>query len=242
MDTSDSDHSSDCQIEQFNDKSRCVICLDWDDTTFPTTYLMSNIEFIINDSTNKIEQFQIKSNAKEVIKNLEKAGVAILELLNKLFLYFEPSNIKLITNSANGWVLQSLSIAATVCKIYNKIKNILIKNQTEVMYARNYSPGNLNAIYWKTKCFDLVLSQFNLHSCKPLNIITIGDQWSDHNSIEQSWRFCMYKENIFHHKIKFMEAPNCKYLSMELIYIKNIIESYILCNLNNDDIMLEFEN
>eukprot|EP01084_Bolivina_argentea_P251802 422470_1 len=233
---------SDCQIGQF-ERNNCVICLDWDDTTFPTTYLLSNMAYTTNDRMDKIETFQIKPDKKkELIQNLETVGGAILKLLNKLFCHFKPSNIKLITNSANGWVLQSLSIAATVCKIYNKIKNILIKNQTEVMYARNYSPGNLNAIYWKTKCFDLVLSQFNLHSCKPLNIITIGDQWSDHNSIEQSWRFCMYKENIFHHKIKFMEAPNCKYLSMELIYIKNIIESYILCNLNNDDIMLEFEN
>eukprot|EP00483_Globobulimina_turgida_P005411 UN05421 len=127
---------------------------------FPSSYLLENIDCNIDTNSGKIKTFQVEKNKKkEFVSNLQNVGHSVLQLLNKLFFHFKSSQIKIVTNSANGWVFDALSIAATFCKTYNKIKALLIHNKIEIMYARKYE---LKQCFWKITCFNLILSQFNL--------------------------------------------------------------------------------
>eukprot|EP00483_Globobulimina_turgida_P006059 UN06069 len=238
MTTSNKSSPDPCQMKQSDDLKQYIILLDWDDTMFPSSYLLENIDFCMDTNSGKIKAFHVaKNKEEEFVSNLQNVGHSALQLLNKLLFHFESSQIKIVTNSANGWVFDALSIAATFCSTYNKIKHLLINNKIEIMYARKY---DLQQCFWKIKCFNLLLSQFNLEERSNI-IISIGDQWADHTSLRQCLLFCTFKKNIFHHQIKFLEAPDCSYLCIELKYINDIIESYFLCNPNNDDITLEFD-
>eukprot|EP01084_Bolivina_argentea_P140599 247128_1 len=226
------------QTKQIDAKQH-IILLDFDDTIFPSSYVIENMYCELDNNSGKIKTYYVQDNIrKEFISNLQNVSNYTLELLNKLFTHVKSTQIKIVTNSAKGWVFEALSIASTFCKTYKKIKDLLIDNKIEIMYARDYN--NVKQFYWKTKCFDLILSQFNLNK-KHNIIISIGDQWGDHHSIKQSLINLNKKQNIFHHQIKFLESPDCAYLCNELKYIKDIIEPYILCNFNNDGIILEFD-
>ena len=91
-----------------------LIILDWDDTLMPTTYLLSNIDYEINEH-HRIRCFNINGNSDEqqildFITNLEKAGNATFELLNSAISQFEAENIKIVTNGVEGWVCSKFCI------------------------------------------------------------------------------------------------------------------------------------
>ena len=228
-----------------NNDLKHIIFLDWDDTLMPTTYLLSFIDYEIeqsltNPSFKKIKTFTIsnKCSQKEIcqfINNLEKAGNSAYKLLLKIFNKFDNKNIKIITNGVNGWIVESLKVASSFCKIYKKIQDLIfIKNKIEIIYARN---ENLNQMYWKTKCFDKLLWRYfsfdkenknDSSSISNINIITIGDQWTDHSSINESLTYYIYGEFISHHQIKLFENPDCRYLCVELNYISDILNQELL--------------
>eukprot|EP01084_Bolivina_argentea_P222560 376684_1 len=187
------------QLQSFR---QYIFLLDFDDTMFPSSYFIQNISCKMDNSSGKILTFQIEEDKKtEFISNLQNVANSTLQLLNKLFFHVNSRQIKIVTNSAIGWVYDALTMAATFVKTYKVIKDLLIYNKIEIMYARNYDLK-------KEKCYDLILSQFNLN--KKYNIIiSIGDQWADHSSVKQSLLFSMFKPNIFHHQIKFIESPDC---------------------------------
>ena len=215
----------------------------------PTSYLLSFIEYEIEESPNnenikKIKTFTISDNLSqaeitEFISALDKAGQSAFKLLSKIFSKFASENVKIVTNGVNGWLVESLKVAASFCKIYLKIQNLIfIQYKTEIIYARNY---NLNQCYWKTKCFDKLLWRYfnedeegdKTTKLSNINIITIGDQWTDHESIGQSLTYYIYGELISHHQIKLFENPDCRYLCVELNYINSLLDQDILFKFHN---------
>eukprot|EP01083_Nonionella_stella_P257114 880361_1 len=93
-----------------------VVFLDYDDTLLPTTYLLSNIEYEINQKTKLIKTFSINGKRNEIeikqfVVDLEKAGNATLKFLSKIFAKFKSSNIKIVTSGIKGWVPEALFVA-----------------------------------------------------------------------------------------------------------------------------------
>jgi len=223
-----------------------MVLLDWDDTLMPTTYLVQHIEQDIDARTKELRSFRIKdpSKSREVLSNLNAAGSAALDLLKKLYSFdkVKRSNIKIVTNGAMGWLWNSLTITGTLCPIYREIKQLLLRQSTEIIYARNTS---LNHNYWKLVSFDHILGHYlDRNRCGRLNLITIGDQWTDHCSVELSAAFQRHHSAISHHQIKLFEAADCRYLGVELKYITNLLDQPVLFEFvspKTDGVVLEFE-
>jgi len=233
-----------------------VIIIDWDDTLMCTSYLLSNIDYEINEHTKRLKCFNIsgrstQQQANEFVTNMEKAGNAAFELLTNVIARFDIQNIKIVTNGVKGWLPESLFVARSFCpnSIYEKIDALLSKHRIEIIYARNES---VEATQWKTKKFDEILWQyFADEPNKDVNVITIGDQWTDHNSIEQSLTYSVHEKRISHHQIKLFAAPDCRYLCVVLQYISNLLvnEDVLFGKCDNDKtdeeqmqgILLEFE-
>ena len=141
------------------------------------------------------------------------------------------------TTAQTGWLSDSLMIAGSFCSEYIQIKEVLVKRQLEIIYARD---PKLPHIHWKTRAYDLILSQYEL-SKQRLNILTIGDQWTDHSSIKSSVSFHTFAQNLCHHQIKLHEMPDCRYLGIELLCIASLIEQQILVNDDAEGLIFEFD-
>jgi len=61
-----------------------------------------------------------------------------------------------------------------------------------------------------------------------MNVITVGDQWTDHESVAQCLTYYVYGESMSHHQLKLLPSPDCRYLAIELNYIAELLEQTIL--------------
>lgn len=226
-----------------DDSTEHMVLLDWDDTLMPTTYLLAHIDYEINAHSQKIETFSINGklhgspeDLREFVANLDKAGQAALDLLSKIFLTFKASNVKIVTNGVRGWLPESLFVAGSFSNVYQSIERLMSAQGVEIIYARDY---NIDSASWKTKSFDKILwSHFNddnsnqqesAHTAaKNMNVITIGDQWTDHESVAQCLTYYVYGESMSHHQLKLLPAPDCRYLAIELNYIAELLQQTIL--------------
>eukprot|EP01083_Nonionella_stella_P074674 202639_1 len=233
-----------------------VVFIDYDDTLLCSTYLLSNLnidfELRHNTKSNPIGNYKVKGTFNDLemaqfTYNLDKSGQAALTFLTKICSKFKATNIKIVTNSGRGWVRVSLSIASHFCKTYEKIEQLLYQSKIEIIYARDHYR---NKDDWKTTCFDRLLRQhFNVSESEKalrnkLNIITIGDQWTDHHSVEQTFCFHVMSDWISHHQIKLFPNPDCRYLGIELKYITGLLDEDLLFTFNSqheNGLVLEFD-
>ena len=108
-----------------------IFIFDWDDTLFPTSFLMK--EGIIKKNVNNISE-----EIKILLTILEKTCINILELaINK-------GNVYIITNSSINWINYS-------SKIYFP-KLITILDKIKIISARD-EYGYMNPSNWKQKAF-----------------------------------------------------------------------------------------
>eukprot|EP01084_Bolivina_argentea_P035721 66194_1 len=224
-----------------------VLILDYDDTLMPTTYLLSNIDYNMNKKTKKITSFTIGSKLNptqrlQFISNLDKSGQSCFKLLTKIFTKFKAINIKIVTNGVQGWIPDSLYIAASFCPIYTNILHLLGQQQVAIIYARNQT---VKRSEWKVKCFDQILWQYlngqQSNAKKSVNVVTVGDQWLDHQSIKRSLTHHCYGHCINHHQIKLFPNPDCRYLCVELDYISTLLDLQLLFTFHSEGLLLEFD-
>ena len=194
----------------------------------PTTYLLSHTDFEVDHKTKRVTSFRFKSNSKgkehDIRRTLKESGSAALRMLKALYLYFVDGtagrDLLIVTNGVEEWLWNSLIITGTLCPIYRQIQQLLHAQKTQIIYARNH---NLHPIYWKMVSFDLILQRFlDQKQYRKLNVITIGDQWTDHCSIEMTVTFQKHNRAISHHQIKFYPAVDARYLAVELKYIADL--------------------
>ena len=218
----------------FNAMARQYMILDWDDTLVPSS--------CINKTNGKDCELVIADS------ELQKAGRAAFNFLINIFSKFPVTNIKIVTNSAKGWVAASLAMLSELCPIYKKIEELLKSKEIEIIHARDDSVCHH---YWKSECFNRLLwrlmresgsNKTSTSKSDGISIITMGDQWTDHESVEQSLAFSLYGRGITHHQIKFFPDPDPRYLSVELNYIAELIKEDVFSQFDDaEGILLEFE-
>ena len=208
-----------------------VLLLDWDDTLMPTSYLKSNFDIYIDRSTKRVTTFRLKKKSKskedEIRRTLKEAGSAAFRMLKAFYLYFVDNtsgrNLYIVTNGAEHWLWNSLTVAGALCSVYHETEQLLRGQNTHIIYARKYC---VNPNYWKMASFDHILNQYlEQKQCHKLNVITIGDQWTDHYSIEMTSTFRRHHRAISHHRFKLYPAADAHYMAAEMRYITKLIES-----------------
>ena len=232
-----------------------IVIMDWDDTLMPSTYLMSNIGYKVDAQTKRVSEIWLKPGSTgkehEIRAALKESGTAALYLLRTLYLHFVDNasgqKLLIVTNGEQKWFWTSLIIAGALCPIYRQIELFLKAHRTEIIFARN---PNLQHKYWKMVSFDWILHQ-NLveQQCDRVNVITVGDQWTDHCSIEMASTFRRHPNAVSHHQIKFRSNVNARYIASELRYIASLFvpdnssKSVLLrFAINHDDaIKLQFD-
>ena len=228
-----------------------IVILDWDDTLMPTTYLLSHIDFEVDQNTKRVKTFRFKpgSNGKEneIRQTLKESGTAALRMLKALYLYFvdrsSGRNLLIVTNGVAHWLWNSLIIAGTLCPIYRRIQQLLQGQNTQIIYARNHK---LHPIYWKMMSFEVILGRFlKQKPYRKLNVITIGDQWTDHCSIEMTSTYRYHPSTVSHHQIKLYPGADARYLAVELNYIADVLTHTVsrssLLQFAAEGIVLEFD-
>jgi len=216
---------------QYKTTMQHILILDWDDTVMPTTYLLSNIEYDADPRTKRLKSFRVKPGSEqkeeEIRRHLNESGQAALRMLSSLYLYFVDNsaerNLLIVTNGATEWMQYSLTIAGSLCPVYRRIQQLLRKQNTRTIFARN---RRVHPQYWKMAAFDEILDQFlEQKRCHRLNVVTIGDQWNDHHSIEMTPTFQRRQRAVSHHHIKLEPAVDARYLAIELRGISALVES-----------------
>lgn len=210
------------------DSTEQIVILDWDDTLMPSSYLRSNLNLRSNSKTGEITSIrrnpESKLRAEKICKSLKESGTAALNLLTTLYRDFVESTsgrrLFIVTNGSRKWLRDSLSIAGALCPIYQEIKQFLIDHNTQIIYARN---TNLEYRYWKKMKFEWILNQsVEQRQCRKLNVITIGDQWNDHQSIKMAPTFWRHHQSVVHHQIKFSANADARYIAAELKYVAGL--------------------
>jgi len=229
-----------------------LVILDWDDTLMPTSFMVQFVQIELDANTQAVSRCLLDpallnpSILSRFIADLEIAGAAALKLLQTTLFQFGGSAVKIVTNCRAGWVVQSLSLASSLCTtsgVFGKIEALLAAHQTEIIYARNY---RIKQASWKTHVFDeLIMGRLQAYTPtstqRCLNVVTVGDQWTDHASVRQTTAWRMFEARLSHHQVKLFDEPDCRYLAMELHFVAEQMAQKHLRAWSRQGIVLEFE-
>jgi len=198
-----------------------LVLLDWDDTLMPTTYLMEHIDFAADPASKRVRALALKpgskGKAKEIRCALHESGSAALRMLRALYslkaILGHNMSIVIVTNGLEQWLWNSLTITAVLCPMYRQIELLLQGQSTEIVFARNHC---LHHDHWKLAAFNVIFSRLKRQKrLQTLNVITVGDQWTDHILPSCGRPLC-------HHQIKLFPAANARYLAAELNVVADI--------------------
>jgi len=144
-----------------------LIILDWDDTLFPTSWLISNNIDI------KINPDDIPENIKNEFSELEKIILNFINHVKNLGKFF------IITNSEEGWVISSCKFMSNLLHVLSDVHII----SARTMYSDEF-PNNPEI--WKHKVFSNIINSYILKNNinnSLLDIISIGDSYNDREAL-----------------------------------------------------------
>lgn len=137
-----------------------LFILDWDDTLFPTSWVIkNNIDLINNDIRDGyIDHFNVLDrNLSSFLKNILTTG-----------------NVIIVTNALKDWVKVSSIVMPKTNNILKKI---------EIVSARSlYSDKTKNPMDWKKNTFQLIINNFYTKK-NLMNVISIGDAEYEHQAL-----------------------------------------------------------
>lgn len=175
---------------------KTLILLDWDDTLFPTSWVVSNkINFMnSSDKTKYSHMFtKLDSVVSTLLTKLKKCGIVMV-----------------VTNAMGIWITQSLQVMPRTAKVMKKI-NIISARE---LY--NEQSGDK----WKTFTFIDIFNKLT-ETRNITNIISIGDAEYEYKALVN-----LYIESgsqpILFKTIKLADNPTYNILLEELNILTNI--------------------
>jgi len=209
--------SRSCQSSNYSVITRSnhseLVILDWDDTVFPTDYLLKHLDYAVHANSGKLSWSRLKAghSLNALRRNMTVTGSAALRMLKSLYSVSGNSgrNALIVTSGVKGWVQNSLVIAATLSPIWQKVGQMLQVRATPVIYARRQ---NMECHHWKLAVFQQILSGIPC-PLSDLHVLTIGDQWTDH----------ILNFKVSHHMIKLAMSPNAQTLAAELHEVAKLL-------------------
>jgi hypothetical protein len=141
-------------------KKNTLLLLDWDDTLFPTSWVMKNNINLINcqEREQLVDHFQtLDRTLYSFLSNMKTYGKVII-----------------VTNAMTDWVKIS---SIVIPKTYNILKNM------EIISARGlYSKISQEPMLWKKLTFQSIINKEFKHK-RIMNIISIGDAEYEHEAL-----------------------------------------------------------
>lgn len=192
---------------QYDIKSSTVIILDWDDTLFPTSWVVNN-NINLTDSLNRWKYLSIFNKLDNIlcalIKKLQKYGQVII-----------------ITNALLNWIKDSVSVLPKTSEVIKYIK---------ILSARQLFQTQSNDIMeWKKRTFKQIINN-KINNKKILNIISIGDAEYEYRALIDLYNYDKSKKKILK-SIRLIHNPNKNILIDQLMVLYNIIPN--ICSYNN---------
>ena len=175
---------------------KTLIILDWDDTLFPTSWVMDNSIDLADPST------RMKYN--EVFKELDELLSSFLAKTNSL------GTTLIITNAMPEWVQLSSSLLRKTNKI---LKNI------EVISARERY-RNRQMKDWKKHCF---LDEIKKYGHEIDNIVSIGDATYEYIALVNLYNHQKRYYDRLLKAVKLQRYPSYDHLHEQLSMMNNNI-------------------
>lgn len=181
-----------------NSETNTITIFDWDDTLFPTTYLMQKIG-------NSMESLSFSLKEKSKIKELE---IKIVKLLTKAL---EKGIVFIITNSCKGWVERCIKL------YYPKLSPLL--DDINIISARELYEKEFpdNKEMWKNKTCIELSKYLKIDNSIKTNIICFGDSNLEINSAQA---FANEFINYTLKTVKFLENPDLFQLFKQIYLIE----------------------
>lgn len=180
-----------------------LIFIDWDDTLFPTSWIVRNNIDVLDDKT-----------VNQYIVFFSKLDTILYELLSEIKKY---GKIVIVTNAVNKWVYNSSNMLPN-SKNFIK-KNVIVISARDI-YQKTY-PNNMDI--WKLLIFENIANK-NLND-KKQNIISIGDAEYEFNALKK-----LHNNSRILKSIRFMKNPTFDELLDQLGVFKNNIHKILTSN------------
>lgn len=185
-----------------------IFFIDWDNTLFPTDYILKN-------------ELNITNN-----KDIEKYKLHLIELddiINNLFITLNLKGyIFIVTNANIKWINRCLNILP-------KTKNMIEKNKIKIISARDKYHLTNSSFEWKILTFKEIIKNIIKETEENkndvlLNIMSFGDAKYEYDgllSLNDLFENDEYKNNIFLLKsINFIKNPTFDEILNQLKVIK----------------------
>ena len=211
-----------------------LIVFDYDDTLFPTTFILDKLR-----NSNSFRQNEI-----EIKKEIFKFSESLYNLLNDYIGMYSTKNIYIITSSSKGWIQQSLLSFIHIGyfkNIYDLFFGESTVNKINIIY-RNESKNSE-----KTKMYQFELL-FNKHFGNKQHdhytIVSIGDsitEFNDSKLVAQKY-FKKKKSNSKYilHQIKLTSKPTIKVMIEQSHLLRKLCAQFIIYSVNNKSIVFDY--
>lgn len=198
-------------------KYKTLTILDWDDTLFPTSWIVKNDINLTN-----------KNTQHQYIVFFSQLDTILYKILIKLLKY---GKVFIVTNAVIKWVIISSTILPNTQKLISN--NITIISARE-MFQNKY-PDKMHL--WKKLTFKQLIDN-NFSEYQYQNIISIGDAEHEFNATVDLYD----KNSVIKHKllktIRFKKDPSFESLIDQLEVLEKNLHN-ILVNIKHYDLKFE---
>jgi len=188
-------------------KYKTLTILDWDDTLFPTSWIVKNN---INLNDNKMQN--------QYIVFFSRLDTLLYQLLLKLMKY---GQIIIVTNAVTKWVMISSAMLPNTQKI--------LKNKILILSARDaYQEKYPDAMHvWKKKVFEQIVAEYFANN-KLQNIISVGDAEHEFNATTDLYNEHSVIKNRLLKTVRFMKDPSFDELIDQIEVLNNCADKILM--------------
>lgn len=140
-------------------KGNTFIILDWDDTLFPTTWFVKNM--------NDINNF----NSHKYIVYFAELDETLYKLLLRLISF---GHVVIITNASLQWVSVTMNSLKKTNSLMNKLTIISARDRHQY--------ETIDMSIWKIKAFENYITR-NTHNMRLVNILSVGDAQYEYDAL-----------------------------------------------------------
>lgn len=180
---------------------KALIFIDWDDTLFPTTWMLAQ----------GMSQTTSSSEDKKYVQLLEGISSAIIMFLARIKTF---GRIVIVTNSQTGWVSDCIQrYMPSVAAILETIPICSARSTYEFLTDI--------PVMWKKMAFGReILETYGTDETRQRNVLSIGDGFAERVAVGK-----VKAENTYVKSIKLYDAPTPSSIIQQLMFVdENLVK------------------